>query len=535
MKIAIYSRKSRLSEKGESIKNQIDICKDYCRLYENPEFIIYEDEGFTGGNTDRPAFHKMMKDIKKNKIDAVACYKLDRISRNVSDFSSILEVLNQHNVAFLSVKEHFDTSTPMGRAMMYITSVFAQLERETIAERLRDNMRRLARTGRWLGGVTPTGFDYEKVNYVDEHMNEKKMCRLVPVEEELELVKLLFEKFVECGSKAGVLRYTLQNGIKTKRGSNFCTRGISNILTNPVYVKSDEDVFQYYKNLGCDLVNDISEYKGNGILLTNRYEHHKSKITERNPEEWVLAIASHKGIVPSDIFLKTQEILEKNKKNAPRTFTSTLALASSLIVCPECGGKMYVFARTKEDPKKVHYYYRCRLKMTSNSALCNSQNLHGKKTDDFIVEELKKLAQKNKEELIASLKSEKKDFSNSITEQTNRRTAVESELSELDAKIQNLTEQLSENSASAAAKYIIQQIESYDEKRSALKSELYTIENELENLSVDRLNYNILFQKLTEFAENVDTMDMESKKGYIREIVEKIEVTGNKLKIHLRF
>ena len=102
-------------------------------------------------------FKRMMADSKNEKVEYIVCYRLDIISRNVSDFSSLITVLNDRNIAFVSVKEQFDTSTPMGRAMMYIASVFAQLERETIAERIRDNMLMLARTGRWLGGTSPTG------------------------------------------------------------------------------------------------------------------------------------------------------------------------------------------------------------------------------------------------------------------------------------------------------------------------------------------------------------------------------------------
>lgn len=105
-----------------------------------------------------------MQDAKANKFDYLVCYRLDRISRNVSDFSTLIEKLNKLDISFISIKEQFDTSTPMGRAMMFISSVFAQLERETIAERIKDNMYELARTGRWLGGKTPHGFSSKKSN-----------------------------------------------------------------------------------------------------------------------------------------------------------------------------------------------------------------------------------------------------------------------------------------------------------------------------------------------------------------------------------
>ena len=182
MKIAIYSRKSKYTGKGDSIGNQIQMCKDYIETHyrnNDPEYIIYEDEGFSGGNINRPKFQKLLSDIKKEKFDILICYRLDRISRNVSDFSTTLEELQSYGVDFISIKEQFDTTTPMGRAMIYIASVFAQLERETIAERVRDNMVELAKSGKWSGGRTPLGFDNESSSYIDEEGNERKLVKLV--------------------------------------------------------------------------------------------------------------------------------------------------------------------------------------------------------------------------------------------------------------------------------------------------------------------------------------------------------------------
>ena len=161
-KIAIYSRKSKFTGKGESIGNQIELCREYIRAnhgqVDADAAAVYEDEGFSGGNLERPAFKRMLRAARERKFKAVVVYRLDRISRNISDFSGLIEELSRLDIAFVSIKEQFDTGTPMGRAMMYIASVFSQLERETIAERIRDNMHELAKTGRWLGGTTPTGY-----------------------------------------------------------------------------------------------------------------------------------------------------------------------------------------------------------------------------------------------------------------------------------------------------------------------------------------------------------------------------------------
>ena len=162
-RIAIYSRKSKFTGKGESIGNQIEMCKNYIRLhypgFSEEDILVYEDEGYSGKNTARPMFLKMREAIKSGDLDYVVCYRLDRISRSVSDLSSFVETLNACKTGLICVKEEFDTSRPMGKAMMYIASVFSQLERETIGERVRDNMLMLARDGRWLGGRPPLGYD----------------------------------------------------------------------------------------------------------------------------------------------------------------------------------------------------------------------------------------------------------------------------------------------------------------------------------------------------------------------------------------
>jgi site-specific DNA recombinase len=128
----------KFTGKGESIGNQIELCKECFQIH-------YEDEGFSSGNLNRPDFKKMMTAAKEGKFNAIIVYRLDRISRNISDFASLIQELSHLNIAFVSIREQFDTASPMGRAMMYIASVFSQLEGETIAERIRDNMHELAK------------------------------------------------------------------------------------------------------------------------------------------------------------------------------------------------------------------------------------------------------------------------------------------------------------------------------------------------------------------------------------------------------
>ena len=157
---AIYARQSVDKKDSLSVEGQIDLC----RKFVGEEAVVYEDRGFSGKNIRRPAFLELMQAVESGQIQKICVYRLDRFSRSIADFSRIWETLEQNGVEFVSVTENFDTSSPMGRAMLNIVLVFAQLERETIAERVRDNYRHRFVLGAWPGGPAPYGFDLTKID-----------------------------------------------------------------------------------------------------------------------------------------------------------------------------------------------------------------------------------------------------------------------------------------------------------------------------------------------------------------------------------
>lgn len=131
MNIAIYTRKSVYSDSSDSTSVQFDLASNYCKShYSDYQILKYEDEGYSGASTNRPGYESLMSDIRDKLIDIVVCYKIDRISRSVKDFSLFYDEISSLGVEFVSLKENVDTSTPLGRAMMYMCSIFAQMERE---------------------------------------------------------------------------------------------------------------------------------------------------------------------------------------------------------------------------------------------------------------------------------------------------------------------------------------------------------------------------------------------------------------------
>lgn len=240
MKIAIYSHKSVFSEKGESIENQIQLCTEYLNTHysiSKNDILVYQDERYSVRNTNRPMFKKLLEDTN-NLFEYLVCYILDRISRNISDFSSLIEQLNKLNIDFVSIKNQFDTDAPMGRGILYISSIFAQLERETIAERVRDNMYELSQSGRWLGGRIPYGFKSSSSTYFDENMTQSKMYQLEISSESMNVVKYIFYEYLKLRSLSKVHRVLYENKIKGPYEGNFTPSTLPSLLRNPVYVSA---------------------------------------------------------------------------------------------------------------------------------------------------------------------------------------------------------------------------------------------------------------------------------------------------------
>ena len=194
MNFATYTRKSVYSDKSDSVSNQERMCREYvdmkfAGLIDN--FHVYQDEGFTGANTDRPGLKRLMEDVDHGIVDALVVYQLDRISRDVRDFSNIYATLEEKHVMFLSIKENIDTATPIGKAMMMVTMVFAQMERETIAARVTDNMIGLAKKGYWTGGNPPYGYVRQRIE-----VNGKSHVTIVPDPDAAKYVEGIFDTFL---------------------------------------------------------------------------------------------------------------------------------------------------------------------------------------------------------------------------------------------------------------------------------------------------------------------------------------------------
>lgn len=530
MKAAIYSRKSKFTGKGESIENQIQLCKEYAtnqlRHMNIDEFLIYEDEGFSGGNTNRPEFQRLLDDAKSKKFGVLICYRLDRISRNVADFSTTLGTLQKYDIEFISIREQFDTSSPMGRAMIYIASVFAQLERETIAERVKDNMLELSKTGRWLGGTAPLGYDAEPITYFDADMNERKMVKLKAAPEELKIVKLIYAKYLELGSLSKVQTYLLQNNIRTKRGTDFEKTKLKIIITNPVYVKANNDVFEYLESEG---ITTCGMPDGEHGLLS--YNKQKSAITEsgkitrvyRDKSEWIAAVSSQMGIIEASDWIAAQELLASNREKTPNLGKTHNALLTGKLKCSKCGSTMQVSHghMSKKTGDKI-YYYACAMKKFSKGVRCDNKNAKVAEVDTVVINYLKELALKKKE-LISSLIAQNKK-SKITSSYLDKEKSLKKSIEEKEKQIENLMNKLSLDDD--ISDLIIVKIKN-------LKNEIKELNQEIEKLSTlnsqfDEEALNLSFIELMlDKCSIIDTLSKDEIKLLMDTLIEKAIWNGD--------
>ena len=529
--IAIYSRKSKFTGKGESIGNQVELCKDYVRNMFGgahvDKCVVFEDEGFSGGNLKRPAFQKMMADVRGRKFKAIVVYRLDRISRNISDFTGLIDELTKLDVSFVSIREQFDTSTPMGRAMMFIISVFSQLERETIAERIRDNMHELAKTGRWLGGNAPLGFRSEAVSKVTVDGKARKSFKLVTVPEEAEIPKMIFDLYTETDSLTAVEAELLRRRIKTKLGKDFTRFAIKAILQNPVYMVADEDAYNYFTEREADVCFPKDAHDGScGIMAYNRTDQEKGRTTQLLPvSQWIIAIGQHPGLVPSKQWIKVQESLDRNKSKAYRKPRNNEALLTGLLYCA-CGDRMYPkLTQRKTADGEAIYTYVCKMKERSKRERCNRRNANGNILDAAIIEQIKSLTE-NDSSFANQLEKSRQFYTGRRETYGAQLDGLRKEYAEHEKTINGLIDSLGMTSDSVVKPRLIKRIEELTEANREIENRIRELEGLTCTHTLSDMEFDMLRQMLSMFRTGIDWMSVEEKRAAIRTLVRKVVWDG---------
>ena len=304
-RVAIYIRVSTTHQiDKDSIPMQRNDLVSYARLMLNTDdYAIFEDAGYSGKNTDRPNFQKMMSQIRSGAFTHLLVWKIDRISRNLLDFSSMYKELKELGVVFVSKNEQFDTSTAMGEAMLKIVLVFAELERNMTSERVSATMISRASNGQWNGGRIPFGYDYD---YENKTFSINK--------QESAVVKLIHDKYEEMQSLVQEARYLNEHNFTTREGNEWSPVTLLIILRNIFY---------------------CGDYQYNTLKEGNR-----QKI--KNRSEWIIVENHHDAIINREQKERIISKLESRKRLDKRIReTKNIHVFSSLLICSSCGKAMW--------------------------------------------------------------------------------------------------------------------------------------------------------------------------------------------------
>lgn len=550
--IAIYSRKSKYTGVGESVENQVEMCREYIKdcigksyvkkkksdvVFTKEDLIEkYEDEGFSGKNTKRPEFQRLMNDIKASKIKAVICYRLDRISRNVGDFAKLSDEFEKQNVAFISISDDFDTSTPGGKAMMMMVSVFSQMEREIAAERITDNLLELAKTGRWLGGTTPTGYKSKELKSLDTNGKERKQFKLDEIPEEMNVVKLIFRKYLELDSLTQLETYLLNHHIQSKNGADYSRFSIRNILSNPVYMCADKEAYAYFSQHDYNVNAEESEFNGKfGIMAYNKSCQNSGKSHDmKDISDWIIAVGKHKPAVSGAEWVKVSKMLENNKpKSYYRKSKSNFGMLSGLLYCKECGS----FMRPKTNRAILEngersFSYVCERKDKSRKELCNSKNANGNQLDTEICNALKGLSEdtsyfmKQLHLLKATLKKEDLPLNT-------ENDMLHKKWKENEKAIENFLNTLAVTKEGKVQKRITEQMNRLESENETIQQQLTELKYASQIRELNEDPFDLLIDMTKSFAVAVDNMSFEQKKKYLRVLISKIVWDGEDAHLYL--
>lgn len=338
MKAALYVRVSTLHQVDkDSLPLQRKDLRNYAEhVLGISDCVIFEDAGYSAKNTDRPNFQNMMSRIRNGEFTHLLVWKIDRISRNLSDFTDMWNEIEACEVTFISKNEQFDTSTAFGKAMLKILMVFAELEREMTVERVTAIMFSRADQGLWNGANVPIGYQWsEELKYP------------VPSETEAPIVKYIYDLYESTRSCSSVAFHLNSEKIPTKRGGTWTSKTVRDILRNPFHIG------------------------------TYRYNYKDQDGRIKNKDEWIVIEDNHTGIISKDQFGRVNKIMDDNYSgdSSRQRAVAGIHIFAKKLICAKCGKTLIAhFDRARKDGFAPSTYR------------CNNKAAGGVNCDVFITE-----------------------------------------------------------------------------------------------------------------------------------------------------
>jgi len=348
-RVAIYTRKSTeegLEQQFNTLHAQREAVESYIKSQQGQGWVElpdrYDDGGYTGANTDRPAFQRLMKDIEAGKIDIVAVYKIDRLSRSISDFVNTTDVFQAHGVGFVSITQSFDTSNSSGRLMLNILVSFGVYERELIGERTRDKMAASRRRGMWTGGQPILGYDLINKKLV---VNDVEAARVVEIYELYRSLGSLMATVGELNARGWKTKAWTSRKGKVSHGERFTKASLHRVLTNVLYTG----------------------------LMPYRDEYHKGE---------------HAAIVSKDLFDAVADQMHTHGRTGGAALKNKNgALLKGILFCGACGSAM-MFHYTQKRERRYGFYV-CEKAAKQGARACPGSRAPAGQLEAFVVERVR--------------------------------------------------------------------------------------------------------------------------------------------------
>ncbi|SDP72997.1 recombinase family protein [Clostridium gasigenes] len=404
-KMAIYTRVSTIeqAEEGYSIDEQQRLLNEYCKKMGYEVYKCYSDRGISGKNIkSRPALKELLKDAEDKKFTNVISWKINRVSRKLSDVLKIVDILEQNNITFKSYSEPFETDTPAGKMQFQMMALIGEFERSTISQNIKMGMCAKAKSGNWCGGRV-LGYDLMVVEGLEGAKRRK--TKLTINEKESETVRFIFNEYYKGKGYKAITNQINKLEYKTKLGNNFSVGSIRDILTNPVYIGK----------VRYNVRQNWSEKRRRNI----------------NPNP-IIVDGLHKGIIDIDIWDKVQDLLESKKGKPSRIYDGEYPL-TGILRCPKCGAGMVISRTTNtlvDGTKKRIVYYACGNWKNKGIAVCNSNTIRVDKANEYVFNKLS--------ELLSNEKMVKSIVSNVNKERVNKVNPSKKELQQIDKELEKL-------------------------------------------------------------------------------------------------
>lgn len=525
MKAGIYIRVSTTQQiDRDSLKTQEERLRLYCKaqgfeIYKNKP---YKDEGISAKDTKRPAFEELMKDIEAGRIQVVIVTRLDRVTRSLKDLIELMESLQQHNVKLVSLTENIDTTGPMGRFIINLLGSIAQLEREIDSERVSADMHHRALAGKWTGGVVPLGYttkgklirqflakgfkEEEALKEANKIAPEKG--RLYLVKQDAELVRKIYDFYLEHKSLRRVTHELNKKGIKTPENETWAATSIRRILTNPTYVGK-----VWYGKRKTDLAT--------------------GKLKNVRQELWKIVKGEHERIIPEETFERVQALL-KQKYMKPSKAKQTYLLAG-LARCGSCKGGMFGYIYFKKKYGKQYFYYRCQNSIHKGRSVCKGMVVPGKILEEQVIKTLLEISKNekflhDKELMLKAVRQHSKPSKSGLDDDKKRLVLEEKRLVDVrNTLLEKLENKIIDDSVF---------IERFDENKKQLdnaRNRMAELASQGEEINLQEIALQASFDDLCNLPETWKHLDDIEKQEKLRSIINQIivEYDRNTKKFHL--